>query len=302
MNFLFFISLIAVATANTASIPLTKLLRNPKLFAAAFAHADSDAVAKMIALVDKLIADGEGAKTFAIEDHTEKTDAHNAAISSLNEAKSALATASRNANVATTTRDNLVKTEQEHRDSLTAAVSALEAATALEATTRSHLADTTERVDAERQSYNKIIELLESTVSEGRRLLSVNNADPGAVGVVIDKVQALLATAEQELSDSTATHNSAAEALADRTDEEDVARSIHTATAGELAAAKNEVIALNIIKRTKTDDMDAAADIEAKAATALANALAFKDAELKRIAKEDATLKECRDLLANINE
>jgi len=302
MNFLFFISLIAVATANTASIPLTKLLRNPKLFAAAFAHADSDAVAKMIALVDKLIADGEGAKTFAIEDHTEKTDAHNAAISSLNEAKSALATASRNANVATTTRDNLVKTEQEHRDSLTAAVSALEAATALEATTRSHLADTTERVDAERQSYNKIIELLESTVSEGRRLLSVNNADPGAVGVVIDKVQALLATAEQELSDSTATHDSAVAALADRTDEEDAARSIHTDTAGELAAAKNEVIALNIIKRTKTDDMDAAADIEAKAATALANALAFKDAELERIAKEDATLKECRDLLANINE
>jgi chromosome segregation ATPase len=302
MNFLFFISLIAVATANTASIPLTKLLRNPKLFAAAFAHADSDAVAKMIALVDKLIADGEGAKTFAIEDHSTKTDTHNAAVASLNDANAALATASGNADVATTNRDNLVKKEQGDRDSLAAAVSALDAATALEATTASHLADTTERVNAERESYNKIIELLESTVSEGRRLLSVNNADPGAVGVVIAKVQDLLATAEQELSDSTATHDSADAALTARTEEEAAARTKHTATAGELAAAKNNVISLNSIKRTKTDDRDAAADAEASAATALANALAFKDAELARIGNEDATLKECRDLLANINE
>jgi len=302
MNFLFLISLIAVATANTASIPLTKLLRNPKLFAAAFAHADEDAVAKMIALVDKLIADGEGAKTFAIEDHTQKTDAHNAAVTSLKDAETALATASGNADVATTNRDNLVKKEQADRDTLTAAVSALNDAERLDQITQAHLEDTTARVDAERESYGKIIELLESTVSEGRRLLSVDNADPGAVGVVIAKVQELLATAEQELSDSTSAHDSAHAAFETRTEEEDAARTKHTATAGELAAAKNNVINLNSIKRTKTDDRDAASLAEANAATALANALAFKDAELLRIGNEDATLKECRDLLANINE
>lgn len=302
MNFLFFISLIAVATANTASIPLTKLLRNPKLFASAFAHADGDAVNKMIALIDKLIADGEGAKAFAVEDHKQKTDTHNAAVTSLQDAESALATASGNADVATTNRDNLVVKEQADRDTLSAAVNALADATSLEAVTNGHWEETSTRVAAEQESFGKIIDLLQSVSVEGRRLLSVDAADPGAVGLVIEKVEALLATAATELADSVAAHDSAVAALATRTSEEDAARTAHTATAGELAAAKNNVNNLNIIKRTKRDDRDAALVAESDASTALANALSFKDSELARVSAEDATLKEARGLLADINE
>lgn len=302
MNFLFFISLIAVATANTASIPLTKLLRNPKLFASAFAHADGDAVNKMIALVDKLISDGEAAKDFAIQDHTQKTDSHNAAVTALKEAEAALATASGNADVATTKRDNLVVKEQADRDALSAAVNALGDATTLESVTNGHWEETSTRVAAEQESFGKIIDLLQSVSVEGRRLLSVDEADPGAVNLVIEKVNALLATAAQELADSVAAHDSAVAALEDRTAEEAAARTAHTATAGELAAARNSVINLNTIKRTKTDDRDAALVAESDASTALANALSFKDSELARISQEDATLKEARGLLADINE
>jgi hypothetical protein len=301
MNFLFFISLIAVATANTASIPLTKLLRNPKLFASAFAHADGDAVNKMIALVDKLISDGEAAKDFAIQDHTQKTDSHNAAVTALKEAEAALATASGNADVATTKRDNLVVKEQADRDALSAAVNALGDATTLESVTNGHWEETSTRVAAEQESFGKIIDLLQSVSVEGRRLLSVDEADPGAVGIVVAKVQALLETAQDELDASVAAHDAAKTELATRTDEEAAARALHTATAGELAAAKKNVENLNIIKRTKTDDRDAASAAEADAETALAHALAFKDSELARISQEDATLKEARNLLANIN-
>lgn len=302
MNFLFFISLLAVAAASTANIPLTKLLRNPKLFAAAFAHADEDAVGKMINLIDRLIADGEGAKDFAVEDHRQKTETHDAAVTSLAEAETALTTASANADVATTNKNDLIEKEQKDRDALLAAVAALGKATTDESVANSQWAETDARVTEEKESFGKIVKLLESvSVAPGRRLLSVDEADPGAVGIVIAKVQALLATAQDELDASVAAHDAAKAELATRTDEEAAARALHTATAGELAAAKKNVANLNIIKRTKTDDRNAASAAEAAAETALAHALSFKDSELARIKKEDATLKEARDLLANIN-
>lgn len=303
MNFLFFISLLAVAAASTANIPLTKLLRNPKLFAAAFAHADEDAVGKMINLIDRLIADGDAAKEFAIEDHRQKTETHDAAVTSLSEAEAALTTASANADVATTKKNDLIEKEQKDRDALLAAVAALASATTAESVANSQWAETDARVTEEKESFGKIVKLLESVsvAPEGRRLLSVDEADPGAVGIVIAKVQALLETAQDELDASVAAHDAAKTELSTRTDEEAAARALHTATAGELAAAKKNVENLNIIKRTKTDDRDAASAAEADAETALAHALAFKDSELARISKEDATLKEARNLLANIN-
>jgi len=302
MKCLFFISLLAVAAASTVNLPLKKLLANPKLFAAAFAHADNEAVNRMIAVVDQLLEEGEGARTFAIDNHATATDTHNADITSLSEAESALATASGNADVASTKRDNLVAKEQGDRDSLSAAVNVLGAAEDLEAETSAHLTSTTERVAEEKESFESIIELLESTsAGADRRLLSNNEADPGAVGIVVEKVQALLATGATELADSTSAHEAATAALATAVANEEAARTLHTATAGQLAAAKKSVLDLTAIKKTKNAERNAAVEAESDSALALANALNFHDSEILRINGEKGTLEEVRELLVGIN-
>jgi len=299
---LFFIALIAVVTSTaTAPFPLQKLLANPKLFAAAFANADNDAVNKMIALTVELIAEGQVAKAWAEDDHTSKTDTHNADVASLETADAELATASGNLDVAKTRRDGLVALEDNHRSALNAAVGVLNDATAHEALTNAHWQSTSTRVAEEKTSFGQIKELLEGVKSAPaeRRLLDV--ADPAAVDVVIAKIDDLLAVGAQELADSTADHDAAVTALASATDSEAAARKLHTNTAGQLAAAENSVKELSAIKTTKTSERDSASDAEAHSRDVLANALSFKEAETARVDKEDATLKEVKGLLENVN-
>lgn len=299
---LFFIALIAVVTSTaTAPFPLQKFLANPKLFAAAFANADNDAVNKMIALTQQLIEEGQAAKQWASDDHSAKTDTHNADVASLDAAEKALATASGNLDVASTRRDGLVALEADHRSALDAAVGVLNDATAHEALTNDHWQTTSTRVAEEKTSFEKIKELLEGVKSAPaeRRLLDV--ADPAAVDTVIAKVDALLAAGAQELADSTADHDAAVAALSSATDSEAAARELHTNTAGQLAAAENSVKELSAVKATKLSERNSASDAEAHSRMVLANALSFKDAEAARVDKEDATLKEVKELLENVN-
>jgi len=299
---LFFIALIAVVTSTTtAPFPLQKLLANPKLFAAAFANADNEAVNKMIALTVELIAEGQAAKEWANNDHSAKTDTHNADVATLEGAESALATASGNLDVASTRRDGLVALESDHRSALDAAVGVLNDATAHEALTNAHWEATSTRVAEEKTSFGQIKELLEGVKSAPaeRRLLDV--ADPAAVDVIIAKIDDLLAVGAQELADSTADHDAAVTALASATDSEAAARALHTNTAGQLAAAENSVKELSAIKKTKLSERDSASDAEAHSRDVLANALSFKEAETARVDKEDATLKEVKGLLENVN-
>jgi len=299
---LFFIALIAVVTSTaTAPFPLQKFLANPKLFAAAFANADNDAVNKMIALTAQLIEEGQTAKQWASDDHAAKSDMHNADVASLAAAETALATASGDLDVASTRRDGLKASESDHRSAHDAAVGVLNDATAHEALTNAHWQATSTRVAEEKTSFEQIKELLESvkSVPAERRLLDV--ADPAAVDVVIAKVDALLATGAQELADSTADHDAAVAALSSATDSEAAARELHTNTAGQLAAAENSVSELGAIKTTKLSERNSASDAEAHSRVVLANALSFKDAEAARVDKEDATLKEVKELLENVN-
>merc|ERR1712154_224616 len=92
------------------------------------------------------------------------------------------------------------------------------------------------------------------------------------------KIDDMLAVGDQELADSTATHEAAA-------------RTLHTSTAGQLAAAENSVKELAAIKKTKLSERDSASAAEAHSRGVLANALAFKEAETARVDQEDATLK-----------
>jgi len=299
---LFFIALIAVVTSTaTAPFPLQKLLANPKLFAAAFANADNDAVNKMIALTEELIAEGQVAKQWAEDDHATKTDAYNADVASLEAAEAALATASGNLDVASTRRDGLVALESDHRSALDAAVGVLSDATAHEELTNEHWQATSTRVAEEKTSFGQIKELLEGVKSAPaeRRLLDV--ADPAAVDAIIAKIDDLLAVGAQELADSTATHDAAVAALSSATDSEAAARKLHTNTAGQLAAAENSVAELSAIKKTKLSERDSASAAEAHSRGVLANALAFKEAETARVDQEDATLKEVKELLENVN-
>lgn len=300
MNFFFVITL-AVAAASTVNLPLKKLLANPKLFAAAFANADNDAIGKMITLVDQLVVEGQDAKTWAVDDHQSKDDTHNSDVTSLSEAESALATASGNLDVESTNRDGLTKLESDHRSALGAAVQVLTAATDLEALTNEHWSATSTRVAEEKESFGKIIELLEGVSAEGRRLLSSDEADPTAVDAVIAKVNELLAVGDTELADSTTNHDAAVSSLADATAAEAAARVLHTGTAGALAASEQSVITLSAIKATKTSERNSATSAEAASALALSNAQSFKDAETDRVNKEDASLKEVKQLLEEIN-
>jgi len=300
MQFLFFISLLAVAAASTSSLPLSKLLLNPKLFASAFAHSDSNAINKMITLIDQLIKDGEAAKSFAIDDHESKTATHNAAVTTLGKAKDSLATADAALDVARSDAAALKVSEAADKQSLKAAEKSLRDATAHEEKTSAHLASTTDRVDLETASFNKIIELLESTVVQGRRLLSIDQADPKAVKIVVAKVKSLLADAASELIASQSTQNSAASAKKNAETNEKDARDKHTATAGKFAAAKTKVSELDSVAKTKLAEKNDATEEEQRASLALTNALAFKQSELARIGREDSTLKEAKQLLEDI--
>merc|ERR1712080_655930 len=110
------------------------------------------------------------------------------------------------------------------------------------------------RVEEEKTSFGQIKELLEGIKSAPaeRRLLDV--ADPAAVDVVIAKVDDLLAVGAQELADSTANHDAAVAALSSATDSEAAARTLHVTTAGQLAAAENNVAELSAIKKTKSGE------------------------------------------------
>jgi len=300
MKFFFFIALIAVVTSTTTSFPLQKLLANPKLFAAAFENSDNDAVNKMIALTAQLIDEGQAAKDWAIQDHADKSAAHDADVDSLEAAEAALATASGNLDVESTRRDGLVALEADHRASLNGAVGVKADATDLEALTNDHWQSTSTRVAEEKTSFGEIKDLLESVKSAPaeRRLLEV--ADPTAVDAIIAKIDDLLAVGAQELADSTAAHDAAVAALASATESEAAARKLHTDTAGKLAGAEAQVIELAAVKKTKTTERNSAADAEAHSRQVLANAQSFKDSEITRVDTEDATLKEVKELLEGI--
>jgi len=300
MNFLFFISFLAVATATSVTLPLKKLLGNPKLFASAFAHADQDAIAKMRDLINQLLVEEAEAKQLAITFHEDMTAAHGADVEALNGAIAALDEASYNLDVATSARNTLIDTEESHRTALVAAQVALNDAENLDTVLLAHSESTTARVAAEKELLDQVLPLLESVKSEGRRLLSIDNADPGAVDAVIAKVHELLEAGVAEDAAAAAAseeaHNQYVSALAVRDD----AQVLHTDTAGQLAAAENSVKSLTSVKAARTSDFDSATSAEKASSETLAAAQKNMDSEIARVDSETATLNEVDDLLEGL--
>jgi len=300
MNFLFFISFLAVATATSVTLPLKKLLGNPKLFASAFAHADQDAVAKMRALIVQLLAEEAELKKVAINYHEESTAAHDADVEALNAAVDALNVAANNLAVATTDRNVLLETEAAHRSALNAAEYALFEAELRDEVARKHSDATTARVATEKGLLEKVLPLLESVKSGGRRLLSIDNADPGAVDAVIAKVHELLDAGAAEDSAALQLSNEAHAAYESALAARDVAKQLHQETAGKLAAAENTVASLTAVHAAKVSDKDSALSVEASSNDTLAAALKNMNEEVARVDSETSTLNEVDDLLEGL--
>jgi len=301
MKCFFFISILAVTLSSTVvDFPLQKFINNRQLFLSALANADKGALEKMIELVVDLIDEGEKERQSAIANHDAKKDAHDRDVKALNDAIEALRVASENFNVAVSNKDALVIKESQQRGIHLAALAALAAATQKHDTALSHMDDTVARVDTEAVMLGKVKVLLESVKSGSRRLLSITDADPGAVDAVIAKVNTLLDQGATEKSNSIAAEAQASVELEAANTAEVEAHDQHTATAGQLAAAWINVGTTKVIKIAKAGDKFWAAHNEKISSSQLATALGWKNSEISRIDTEKATLEEVHSILTNL--
>lgn len=292
---LFFFTLLTLAVFSTASLPLEKLLQNPKLFAAAFANADPDVVKKMIDLVDKLLAEGQNDKASAIKDHGSRKDEQAAALASFTDASKAFEAVAAKLVTATTNRDNLVAQELEHRSLLDAAVTVLNSAKTKVVNTKSHLDSTTSRVNKEEKALSEVIVQLNSVKSNGRRLL--NEADPAAVDNVVAEIKKLIDAGKKEVEDATAAWEEATKKQTEAASVEADARTRHEKTVGELATANAVVKSLTTEKAAKLGEKDRANKILTDANASLASALQWMNQEVNRVDSEKVTLDEVKGLL-----
>lgn len=292
---LFFFTLLTLAVFSTASLPLEKLLQNPKLFAAAFANADPSIVDKMIGLVDKLLSEGQDDKQSAIDDHTKRAAEQDAAQSAFDSAYGALDAVSKSLVEAETIQDNLIALEKEHKGQLDAAVIVLHSADSAKTSAQSHMDSTKKRVKAEHVALEDVKDKLESIKPQGRRLLS--DADPKAVNKVIAEIQKLIEAGVKEEQDALAALNDATIKQAEAAKAEDAARKTHESTVGKLGTATNNVNSLTNEKAARLDEKNQAETKLADANSALASALEWMNQEVSRVKAEKATLEEVRELL-----
>merc|ERR1712083_891736 len=256
-----------LAVFSTASLPLEKLLQNPKLFAAAFANADPSVIQKMIDLVDRLLAEGQDDKASAIKEHGERQDEQAAALSSFTDASKAFDEVAAKLVTATTDRDNLVVKENEHSALLDAAVTVLNSANTKE----------------------------DNTKSNGRRLL--NEADPAAVDKVVVEIKKLIEAGKKEVADATAAWNDATKEQTEAIKVEAAARKQHERTVGELGTANAIVDRLTGEKAAKLDAKNRANKILTDANAALESALQWMNQEVNRVDSEEVTLETVKGLL-----
>jgi len=292
---LFFFTLLTLAVFSTASLPLEKLLQNPKLFAAAFANADPDVIQKMIDLVDQLLEEGQADKASAIKDHGERQNEQAAALSSFTEASKAFEEVAAKLVTATSDRDTLAVEEKDHSALLDAAVTVLNSANTKEENTKSHMDSTISRVENEGRALSEVIENLNSVKSNGRRLL--NEADPAAVDKVVVEIKKLIEAGKNEVADATAAWNDATEEQTEAIKVEAAARKQHEKTVGELGTANAIVDRLTGEKAAKLDAKNRANKILIDANAALESALQWMNQEVNRVDSEKATLDEVKDLL-----
>merc|ERR1712083_89045 len=288
-------TLLTLAVFSTASLPLEKLLQNPKLFAAAFANADPSVIQKMIDLVDRLLAEGQDDKASAIKEHGERQDEQAAALSSFTDASKAFDEVAAKLVTATTDRDNLVVKENEHSALLDAAVTVLNSANTKEDNTKSHMDSTISRVKHEGEALSEVIVNLESTKSNGRRLL--NEADPAAVDKVVVEIKKLIEAGKKEVADATAAWNDATKEQTEAIKVEAAARKQHEKTVGELGTANAIVDRLTGEKAAKLDAKNRANKILTDANDALESALQWMNQEVNRVDSEEVTLETVKGLL-----
>lgn len=295
----YYLSLIAF-TASALESPLTKFMGDPQLFVSAFENADKDTVQKMVDMVDDLLTQLEADRNDAIQSQKLAKQENDDDLAALSKATSEHGAATVNLLREQKTLGGLVALEASHKAIHSASVKALTLATNAYNSAKLHMENTISRVATEKDMLDNVKQMLESTKSGKRNLLSASEADPQAIDRVIKEVDALIEAGVQEQSDATDAFNAAERALRIATDKENAANVQHKKTLNQLNRQTVTVEKHEEILAEKKTVLDTATSVEEKSAAKLVAANDWLAAVLKRAAEEKPTLLEVKSLLQKL--
>jgi len=302
MNFLFIFSILSVTVCGN---PIAPLLADPVAFVATFVNADPETVNKMLGMVTDLETKGENDRANVISDAETKRGISDSKNTALATAESRLTAVQKLLAEAKGLKNELTTREGVERAALTKATSDRDASQ-IDADEKQASADSiTARVSHEVEEFNEVINLLSSVavpalLETERKLLSVTDADPDAIQLVIEEVNALIEAANEEVSVAVGLNTAAQAKLTTDLATFAAAEAAHTATAGELQSACIDVDNLTDDRDDATIEKNEANSAAVSASLNADDAESFRDAEEKRIDSEAITLGQVRDLLEGL--
>jgi len=250
------------------------LLKDPRALVAAIANADPEVVQQLIGFAEELIADGETARTLAIDNRNAANAAAAKAADELDAATSVMDKALGKKEDAQGVLAEKTELESSTRSLMDAALTVQKAAQQKFDEAQETMETELKRIESEDGDLKNVKSLLEDLMPaliqgsvNNRALLSDESVDPAALQGVIDLVTDLLAEGEKEAAHFTALRDTAQEeltaAIADHDQKENDhthalgAKSVATDHLNEFTEEHNIAVAAHDKAVTKKDDADA---------------------------------------------
>jgi len=306
MQFLLFSVLFLDVFGVSAKTSPAMVLKQSANFLSSLATADPEVINKMIGLVTDLEKQGQDEKNDLIakasaqaQVEEQKKREHDVTEKELKDAQEHFAADT--ANVNSLTAEELTK-----RALLEAATLKRDGAQKHADETKASMISITNRVAEEKKAFAQVLELLDSVVvpknllTIGRSLLGSDAADPDAVAAVKAQVVDLDKAADQEAADAIAADTDAQDKLATAKSEYSAASDTHTAVAGALKEAQEDLDAARIDRDNKITAERVAREIEHTEHLKTVELNSFRDLEVERINEEAKALAETKKLLKTL--